>query len=184
LLAAAEQLGHGATGTPVDNAVTALLRQAVNRLGESREAVAAERSFGLSAGHKLWKAADRRRAAAQAQGVSIETFRKSYELALIDQLATEILGLLDERPRNGQPASRGLPPSEPVAPEFDREHHVADVLRAAHANADWDLVEGVYLQCVDIAQNHDGEFMPDAIPAFFAEALGGCRPTTSVGRSS
>jgi hypothetical protein len=172
LLAAAEQLGYGATGTPVDNAMTALLRQAVNRLGESREAVAAERSFGLSAGHKLWKAADRRRAAAQVQGVSIETFRKSYELTLIDQLATEILGLLDERPSNGQPASRGVPPSEPVAPEFGREHHVADVLRAAHANADWDLVEGVYLQCVDIAQNHDGEFMPDAIPAFFAEALG------------
>ncbi|MDT7660534.1 MAG: hypothetical protein QOD04_90, partial [Pseudonocardiales bacterium] len=78
LLAAAEQLGYRAVGTPVDNAVTELLRQAVNRLGESREATAAERSFGLSPGHKLWKAADRRRAAAQVQGVSIETFRNSY----------------------------------------------------------------------------------------------------------
>ena len=170
LLAAAEQLGYRTTGTPVDNAVTELLRQAVNRLGESREATAAERSFGLSPGHKLWKAADRRRAAAQVQGVSIETFRKSYEVTLLDQLATEILGLLDELDES--PAGPATPPDRPVAAEFWQEHHVADVLRAAHANADWDLVEGVYLQCVDIARNLEGGLMPHAIPAFFAEALG------------
>jgi hypothetical protein len=170
LLAAAEQLGYRAAGTPVDNAVTELLRQAVYRLGESREATAAERSFGLSPGHKLWKAADRRRAAAQVQGVSIETFRKSYEVTLLDQLATEILGLLDEL--DGAPTAQPAPPDRPVPARFWRQHHVADVLRAAHANADWDLVEGVYLQCVDIARNHEGGLMPDAIPAFFAEALG------------
>ncbi|HEY2205273.1 MAG TPA: hypothetical protein VGH99_12455 [Pseudonocardia sp.] len=185
LLAAADRLGHREQSTSADLAVTALLRQAVDRLGESREATAAERSFGLAPGHKLWKAADRRRAAAQAQGVSPETFRKSYELAIIDQLASEILGLLDEYPRNGRPApeSPGVPPPRrpdpgpadpgpPVAPLFEREHHVADVIRAAHATADWALVEGIYQQGMAIASNPHVRFLPDAIPAFFAEALG------------
>lgn len=182
LLSAATELGYRAPDTSIDLAVESLLRDAVTRLGESREAISAARSFGLTPGHKLWKPADRRRAAAQAQGVSVETFRKSYEIALIDQLATEILAMLNTLPPSEQPDTEppetgprtvdpvvGAPRREPI---FSREHHVADVLRIAHANADWGLVEGVYRQCVAIAEDHDGRFMPDAIPAFFAEALG------------
>lgn len=176
LLHATERLGHLLDGTPRDLAVEALLRQAVDRLGHSPEAEAAMHSFGLAQGRKLAKAADRRRAAARAQGVSVETFRKSYEPTLIDQLANEILALVTQRaPASNDIQARSAEPGLPIPerePVFSQEHHLADVLRTAHANADWDLVEGVYQQCVEIAEDHDGRFMPDAIPAFFAEALG------------
>lgn len=192
LLGAAGTLGHLDADPPRDLAVESLLRQAVDRLGESREATAAIRSFGLDPGQKLWKAADRRKSAARAQGVSVETFRKSYELTLIDQLANEIIVLLtlsssnpsQPTPNPSQPtpnprrsdSPNGAPAvesPEPPAPEplVISEQQVADALRTAHASADWDLVEGAYGQCVAIAEDQ-ARFMPESIPAFYAEALG------------
>lgn len=172
LLDAAGALGHLGPGTPHDLGVESLLLAAVGRLGESREAKAARLTYGLDPGHKLLKSADRRRNAAREQGVSIETYRASYERDLIEQLANEILAMRSRI--EVDPPPEPTEPSTPhrVVPVFDREHHVADVLRTAHTNADWDLVEGVYRQCVELAEDHDGRFMPDVIPAFFAEALG------------
>jgi hypothetical protein len=173
LLTAAEALGHRSADLPVDLAIEALLQQAVARLGESPEAQAAARTFGLYPGLKMSKAADRRRSAARAQGVSVETFRKSYEPALIEQVAAEIVGLLSRRDATEPPG----PPPRPVehlAPEptLGPERHVADILRAAHANADWGLVDGVYRQCVAVAEDHDGQTMPDELPSSLAKAFG------------
>ncbi|WP_028936834.1 hypothetical protein [Pseudonocardia spinosispora] len=175
LLGAAAALGHQNADVPPDLAIEALLREAVGRLGESPEIDPAARTFGLRTGMKMAKAADRRRSAASAQGVSVERFRRSYEPELIDQIATEILGLLS-RQHGERPGAIRRP--EPVAEHkpriqvFSGEQHVASLLRTAHANADWDLVEGVYRQCVDIATDHHGRLMPDDLPGFFAKALG------------
>jgi hypothetical protein len=245
LRAAAEFLGHRTTDLPVDLAIEALLRQAVGRLGESPDADAAARTFGLHPGLKMAKAADRRRAAARVQGVTVETFRKSYEPALIEQVAAEIAGLLSrlgigdpaapgaqdrpppEHTGSPVPVPRGAPagphetPDQPIsplapggsevaaeperptgtapetadlagqptagrtgsparageigplpAPTFAKERHVADILRIAHANADWDLVEGVYRQCTAIAEDHQMPFVPEELPSTLAKAFG------------
>ncbi len=47
-------------------------------------------------GTKLWAASERRKSAAQAQGVSVERFRKGYETQLIRQVAEEIIALVAE----------------------------------------------------------------------------------------
>lgn len=72
-------------------AVESLLRQAVLLLGGGRSGQAAEYTFGLVQGTKLWTATDRRKAAAKAQGVSVERFRKGYELQIIELVAENIL---------------------------------------------------------------------------------------------
>lgn len=72
-------------------AIETLLRQAVETLGGGRSGEAAEYSLGLVSGTKLWSATDRRKAAAKAQGVSTETFRKSYEKRLLEQVAEGVL---------------------------------------------------------------------------------------------
>lgn len=174
LLDAAEVLGHRVLDLPIDLAVEALLHQAIGCLGESPEANAAALTFGLRPGMKMTKAADRRKAAARAQGVSVETFRKSYEPALIEQLATEIAGMLSRRDGGERPASSPRTAEHVVAPvrTFAHERHVPDILRVAHANADWDLVEGVYRQCIAVAEDKNGHFMPDELPSSLAKAFG------------
>ncbi|HEY4007750.1 MAG TPA: hypothetical protein VGM60_21560 [Pseudonocardia sp.] len=173
---AAGALGYLAPDVPLDLAVEELLRAAVGKLGESPEARAAACTFGLPPQLKMAKAADRRKAAAQAQSVSVETLRKSYERAMMDQLATEILGLISAHATEaaGQPAQAGARPAEVLAedPLFAKERYVADVLRVARNSADWDLVQGIYAQCVEIAKDHHGRFLPDELPSFFANALG------------
>ncbi|HEY1968594.1 MAG TPA: hypothetical protein VGH89_11660 [Pseudonocardia sp.] len=174
LLTAAEALGHRGVDLPLDLAIESLLRQVVRCLGDGPEADAAARTFGLHPGLKMAKAADRRRAAARAQGVSVETFRKGYEPALIEQMAAEIAGLLSKRePTERVTPTPRTPEPRPVSHQpFAREHHVSDVLRTAHANADWDLVEGIYRQTIAIAQDHDGDFMPSELPSALAKAFG------------
>lgn len=78
-------------------AVEALLRQAVTKMGGGKSGEAASYTFGLVQGTRLWTSTDRRKAAAKAQGVSIERFRKGYEGVLIDEVAEGILTLLYER---------------------------------------------------------------------------------------
>lgn len=77
-------------------AIESLLRQAVESLGGGRSGEAAEYSLGLVPGTRLWPSTDRRKAAAKAQGVSTETFRKTYEKQLLEQVAEGILALLHQ----------------------------------------------------------------------------------------
>ena len=174
LLEAAESLGHRILDLPVDLAIEALLRQAIGRLGDSPDSRAAALTFGLQPGMKMSKAADRRRSAARAQGVSVETFRKSYEPALIEQVATEIAGMLSLRETTDRPAPapRTVEHGPVTRRTFAQERHVPDILRIAHANADWDLVEGVYQQCTAVAEDKNGHFMPDELPSSLAKAFG------------
>lgn len=86
------------TGTgPEPAAIEALLRKAVDGLGGGRAGEAAGYTFGLVPGTKLWSATERRKAAAKAQGVSTERFRKGYEGILIEQVAEGILAACHER---------------------------------------------------------------------------------------
>jgi hypothetical protein len=57
-------------------AVEALLKEAARTLGGDKSGEAAQYTFGLVQGTKLWSATARRKAAAKAQCVSVERFRK------------------------------------------------------------------------------------------------------------
>ena len=74
-------------------AIETLIREAVQSLGGGRAGEAAEYTFGLISGTKLWPASDRRTAAAKAQGVSVDRFRKAYEPQLIEQVAEGVLAV-------------------------------------------------------------------------------------------
>lgn len=88
--------GAAANDTHRPAAIEALLRQAVKRVGGGKSGDATSYTFGLIQGTKLWSSTDRRKAAAKAQGVSVERFRKGYEGVLINQMAEGILTLLYE----------------------------------------------------------------------------------------
>ncbi|WP_143110777.1 NACHT domain-containing NTPase [Streptomyces sp. cf124] len=106
LSAAASELCTGAntpSGTTASAPVPAtpaaleqLVETAVGRLGGGRAGDAAAYTFGLTRGTKFWSAPERRRAAARAQGISVDRFRKGYETELIQQVAEEILALRGE----------------------------------------------------------------------------------------
>lgn len=164
---AAADLGHLDDGKPIGEAFEGLLRSAVHRLGESREALAAMQTFGLNRGTKLWAAADRRRSAAQAQGVSVERFRKGYEPQLIAALADEVLAMVAFAQTEHRP---GATPVQP--PAFTKDLRVSEVMSAARKTADWDLVESLYRQCVDIAESENAHHLPEGIVGFLAEAFG------------
>lgn len=97
LTVACERYGAATDDTHRPTAVEALLRQAVEKMGGGKSGEAASYTFGLVQGTKLWNSTDRRKAAAKAQGVSMERFRKGYENVIIDQMAEGILALLYER---------------------------------------------------------------------------------------
>ncbi|WP_242909254.1 hypothetical protein [Actinomadura terrae] len=78
-------------------AVEALLGRAAEKVGGGKEGDAARYTLGLVDGTRLWKATDRRRRAAAAQGVSVERFRKGYEPGLLEQVAEGLLALLYDR---------------------------------------------------------------------------------------
>jgi len=149
-----------------------MLQHAVDSFGESREAVAASHTFGLLAGTKLKAATDRRRAAANAQGVSVERFRKGYEPQLIGQITDEIISLLARR-GVGRVGSHESPSARTSTEKYLslQNLHIADVLKDAHATADWHLAAGVYRQCIKIADDDDTIVIPDAVLSFLAEAI-------------
>jgi len=165
LVDAATELGHLDDDAPLGEALESMLGNAVDRLGESREANAARFTFGLARGSKLSGATDRRRSAAQAQGVSVERFRKGYEPLLVSSVAEQVLAMVAL-------AAQGPVAYPPAGPVFTGEQQVAEVLAAARASADWDLVEGVYWQCVDIAADQDGHDIAPGVAGFLGEAFG------------
>lgn len=116
LTVAGELYGAATDNTHRPAAIEVLLRQAVEKIGGGKSGEAARYTFGLVQGTKLWNATDRRKAAAKAQGVSMERFRKGYESVLIDQVAEGILTLLYERQQR--------PSSTPLA-ESSRALHLA-----------------------------------------------------------
>jgi O-acetyl-ADP-ribose deacetylase (regulator of RNase III) len=85
-------------------AVEALLRTAVENLGEGSLAAAAAHTFGLNRGARDRPAQDRRRRAAQEYGVSVERFRKHHERVVIEQVAEEILKLCQPAAGRADPA--------------------------------------------------------------------------------
>lgn len=107
---------------PGPRTVEALLRTAVENLGEGPLASAAEHTFGLNRGARDRPAQDRRRRAAQEYGVSVERFRKYHERVIIEQVAEEILKLCLP------PAGRRYPGGEPaeLARETTLEYRAGD----------------------------------------------------------
>lgn len=166
LAEAASDLGHLDDHKPIGEAIESLVRAAVERLGESREAESAVQTFGLARGTKLRAATDRRKAAAAAWGVSVERFRRGPEQQIISALAQELQSML------------ALAQQELVAPQptpiplFTKQHRVSEMMAAARKTADWDLVETMYRQCVDITEDADGTYIPEGIAGFLAEAFG------------
>ncbi|MDT0318973.1 macro domain-containing protein [Streptomyces millisiae] len=132
---AALSCGFCADSDDVPAGVEALLRQAVQRLGE-RDALglAAARSFGLVPGGRGAAAQDRRKAAALVYGVSTETFRKRQEGQVLDQLAEAVLALCRETARRpagpagdvAATAPGATPPRVDPAPPTRIETTVAD----------------------------------------------------------
>jgi hypothetical protein len=85
-----EALG-AAGGGP--GAVEALVRTAVENLGEGSLGAAASATFGLARSARDKPAQDRRRQAAVLYHVSVERFRKHHERVVLEQVAEEILKL-------------------------------------------------------------------------------------------
>lgn len=100
-------------------AVEALLRQAVEKMGGGKSGEAASYTFGLVQGTRLWNTTDRRKAAAKAQGVSMERFRRGYESVLIDQMAEGILTLLYERSQQRLPVTPLAEIPDPLHPTIE-----------------------------------------------------------------
>jgi hypothetical protein len=96
-------------GSPADRltggVVEAMLKDALQRFGGGRAEEAAAYTFGIIQGSRMWSAGDRRRAAARAQGVSVERFRKGYELNSIKQLAECLIS--DLAAASATPGARG-----------------------------------------------------------------------------
>lgn len=119
LTVACERYGAAIDNTNRPAAIEALLRQAVEKIGGGKSGEAANYTFGLVQGTKLWSSTDRRKAAAKAQGVSMERFRKGYESALIDQMAEGILTLLYERDQQRSSATSLTESTSPLCLEVE-----------------------------------------------------------------
>lgn len=74
-------------------AIEELLRKAVAQLGGGEAGDAAEYTFGLAQGTKLWSSGRRRTKAAELMELSEDRFRKQQERLLIEQVAEGILTL-------------------------------------------------------------------------------------------
>jgi hypothetical protein len=86
---AGQDPGQGSDGSGVE----AVLRAAVQNLGDSELGKAALATFGLDRGTRDRPAQDRRRRAALIYGISIERFRKHHERIVLEQVGEEILKL-------------------------------------------------------------------------------------------
>ncbi|MEE1772772.1 hypothetical protein PUR34_32610 [Streptomyces sp. JV185] len=101
-------LAHAAalTGQPPSSAVEQLLRQAVARLDGGSLQEAAAYTLGLTPGTRDWPGADRRRRAAAVYGVSVERLRKYHEPMVLNQIAEQIVQLVQ--------LTGHVPPDEPA----------------------------------------------------------------------
>jgi hypothetical protein len=172
---AAAELGYLDGDQPLRDGIEALLNAAITRFGQGPDQTAALRTFGLVAGGRLRNATDRRRAAAAALSVGTDRFRKFYEPRLLSAVAEEIGSLLAVA--GAQAPAEPEEPREPAGPRPGSGGsalplEVPPVLALARGSADWDLVEGVYRQCVDVAEDPHGTSIPRAVAGFLAEAFG------------
>lgn len=78
-------------------AIEELLRQAVAGLGGGEAGDAAEYTFGLAAGTRLWSLTRRRAQAALILEISEDRFRKQHERVLVEQVAEAILARCRDR---------------------------------------------------------------------------------------
>jgi hypothetical protein len=120
--------------------IEALVKHAVGKIGGGRSGEAAEYTFGLVSGTRLWRSTDRRRAAARTQGVGYERFRKGYEPILIEQVAEGVLSLLHE-----EPADPVLLESE-IDLALSRKLQKAGVVDFCLSRADYSLTLAQFLE--------------------------------------
>jgi len=112
LLAAAEQLGYRTTGTPVDNPSRSAAPGGA-RLGKSRRPPPPSGASGCRRGTSCGRRPTGAAPPHRSRAFSIETFRKSYEVTLLDQLAPRSraarrAGTRHRRPGHpSRPAGRG-----------------------------------------------------------------------------
>ncbi len=121
---------------------------AVAKLGGGRPGEAAEYTFGLVAGTRLWNSADRRRAAAKAHGVSVERFRKGYEGVLVEQVAEGVLSLLHDGAHTlaGRDPEFDAPPRPADESPLIRKLHQAGVVDFHLSRADYRLTLAQFLE--------------------------------------
>jgi O-acetyl-ADP-ribose deacetylase (regulator of RNase III) len=125
--------------------VEALLRLAVENLGEGSLGTAAMHTFGLNRGARDRAAQDRRRRAAQEYGVSVERFRKHHERVVIEQVAEEILKLC-------QPSVRPICGAGP--PEL------ANAMTVQYLAGDVQLAATVHIEPVEFLHGVDVVVVP------------------------
>jgi hypothetical protein len=92
--------------SPSHVVVEALLRRAVARLGGGNYGDSAVAVLGLDAGTRGLNSKIRRELAAEAFDRTYETFRKNYEIGVLEQVATQILVLVSEQ--RSREARRGV----------------------------------------------------------------------------
>jgi len=162
LLREAAQAVHGISEMSAGEAVRQLVLHAIEQLGDGPESTMAAQALGVAPGMRMWSAADRRKAAARTQGVSVERFRHGYEPQLLQLVADEIVALVQVnrqaqllvQPRAVSAVSEDMP--------------LAAALAAANGIAEWAEVRGCYRQCLALAADPD----IGSIPVRLLESLG------------
>jgi hypothetical protein len=139
LTLACELRGYATDEANRPASVEALIKQAVLKVGGGKSGEAAEYTFGVVTGTRLWNPADRRKSAASTIGVSVERFRKGYEPHLIEQVAEGVLSLLHDQVHVQVAEDAEFP--EPAASEAEillaRKLHQAGVVEFCLSRADY-----------------------------------------------
>lgn len=165
LLLEAARVVNGTAELPAGEAVRRLVLAAIEQLGDGPESTMAAQMLGTAPGTRMWSAADRRKAAARTQGVSVERFRHGYEPQLLQLVADEIATRLQVDRPPGSPAPRGS--TSPVIADMP----LATALAAANAKADWREVRGSYRQSLALAADPDITVLPERLLASLGTAF-------------
>ena len=166
LLEAGQMLG-GDADLPAGETIRRLILRAIETLDGGVGSVTLAQVFGVAPGTRMWSATDRRRAAARAQSVSVERFRRGYEPQLIQLVADQIITMLRAKHKVNAPE---LSSSKPVLGD---DTPLAAALGAANAKADWREVRGAYQQCLALATDADINEVPERVLGGLGRALEG-----------